>query len=103
MYLIFDSVNKLDGSQSRGWLKFGTVQGYHHIVELLVKTAYAVFAAKDFHIYDKSILISVHANSIDSIYADLGGLVVWYLKRWPGFNSQPGLILSAVNSFQLII
>ena len=44
--------------------------------ELLVKTAYTLFAVKDFHIYDISILISVHANYIDSIYADLGGLVV---------------------------
>ena len=44
--------------------------------ELLVKTAFVVFAAKDFHIYDISILVSVHANSIDSIYADFGGLVV---------------------------
>ena len=26
-----------------GWLKFGTFQGYHQMVELLVKTAYAVF------------------------------------------------------------
>ena len=44
--------------------------------ELLVKTAYAVFAAKDFHIYVISILVSVHVNSIDSIYPDFGGLVV---------------------------
>ena len=48
-------------------------------------------------------MISVHANFIDSIYAYLGGLVVWYLKRWPGFDSQPGLVLSTVNSFQLMI
>ena len=31
--------------------------------------------------------------------ADIGGLVVWYLKRWPGFDSPPGLMLSVVNSF----
>ena len=53
MYLIFDSVKNLDGPQNRGWLKFGTVQGYHHITtELLVKIAYAIFAVNDFHIYD---------------------------------------------------
>ena len=53
MYLIFDSVSNLDGPQNRGWLKFGTVEGYHHImVELLVETAYVVFAVKDFHIND---------------------------------------------------
>ena len=46
------------------------------MAELLIKTVYAVFAVKDFHIYDTSILISVHANCIESIYADLGGLVV---------------------------
>ena len=52
MYLIFDGVNNLDRPQNRGWLKFGTVQGYHHIIaELIVKTAYAVFAVKDFQIY----------------------------------------------------
>ena len=45
MYLIFDSVNNLDGPQNRGWLKFDTVEGYHHIMaELLVKNSYAVFA-----------------------------------------------------------
>ena len=38
MYFIFDSVNKLDGSKNRGWLKSGTVQGYHHMAELLFKT-----------------------------------------------------------------
>ena len=52
MYLIFDSVNNLDGSQNSGWLKFGTAQGYHHMAELIDKTAYAAFAVKDFHIYD---------------------------------------------------
>ena len=46
------------------------------MAKLLVENAYAVFAVKGFHIYDISILISVHANSIDSIYADLGGLEV---------------------------
>ena len=44
-----------------------------------------------------------HGNCIDIIYADLGGLVVWYVKRLPGFNSQPVLVLSTVNSFQLMI
>ena len=43
MYLIFDSVNNLDGSQNTGWLKFGTFQGYLHMAELLVKIGYAVF------------------------------------------------------------
>ena len=53
LYLVFDSVNNLDGPQNTGWLKFGTVEGYHHILaELLVKTAEAVSAVKDFHIYD---------------------------------------------------
>ena len=44
-------------------------------------------------VYDTSILISVHSNCTDSIYADLGGLAVWCLRRWPGFNSQPGLVV----------
>ena len=43
MYLIFDGVNNMDESQNTGWLKFGTVQGYHHMAELLVKMAYDVF------------------------------------------------------------
>ena len=73
-------VNKLGGSQNRGWSEFVTVPDYHHMAELLIKTVYAVFAVKDFHIYDTSILISVYANCTDSIYVDLGGLVVWYLK-----------------------
>ena len=34
---------------------------------------------------------------------DLDGLLVWYLKRGHGFNSQPRLVLSTVNSFQLMI
>ena len=84
MCLTFYSANNLDGSQNRNWLKFGTVQGYYHIMELLVKTAHAVFAVKSFHIYDISILISVHANCIDSIYADLG-------NTWKG---DPGSISS---------
>ena len=54
-------------------------------------------------IYDISNLIFVHWNCIDSICRNRGGLVVWYLKRWPGFDSQPGLILSAVNYLQLMI
>ena len=33
---------------------------------------------KDFDIYDRSILMSVHANFINSIYADLVGLVARY-------------------------
>ena len=36
-YLVFDSVNNLDGSQNTGWLKFGAIQGYNHMAELLVK------------------------------------------------------------------
>ena len=37
MYLVFDSANNLDGSQNTGWLKFGSIQGYNHVAELLVK------------------------------------------------------------------
>ena len=55
------------------------------------------------YIYDMNILISVYANCIESIYSDLGGLVAWYLKRWSEFDSQLGLVLSTVNSFQLMI
>ena len=52
--------------------------------ELLVKTACCLFiksstqfsAVKGFYIYDISILISVRANCVDSIYVNLGGLVV---------------------------
>ena len=43
MYLIFDSVNNLDRSQKTVWSKFGTVQSYHHMAELLLKIAYAIF------------------------------------------------------------
>ena len=40
-------------------------------------------------IYDISNLIFVHWNCIDSIYRNLSGLVVWYLKRWPvGFPAR---------------
>ena len=46
------------------------------MAELLVKTAYAIFVVKGFDINDISILIFVYANCSDSIYADLGGLVV---------------------------
>ena len=42
-------------------------------------------------------------NFIGSIYRNLGGLVVWYLKRWPGFDSQPGTMLPTVNYLQLMI
>ena len=45
------------------------------------KSSTQVSAMKGFHINDLSILISVHVNCIDSIYADLGGLVVQYLER----------------------
>ena len=55
------------------------------------------------HIYDISNLVFVHWNCIDSIYKNLGGQVVWYLKTWPGFDSQPGSILSTVNYLQLVI
>ena len=58
---------------------------------------------KGFYVCDISSLISVHSNCIDSIYTDLCGLVVWYLKRLPGLNSKSGLVLSTVNSFQLMI
>ena len=61
------------------------------------------FLVVHLHIYDISNLVFVHWNFIDSIYRNLGGLVVWYLKRWPGFDSQPGSILSTVNYLQLMI
>ena len=40
MYLIFDSVNNLDGSRNTVWLKFVTFQGYCHMAELPVKISY---------------------------------------------------------------
>ena len=43
MYLVFDIVNNLDGSQNTGWLKFGTFHGYTNMAELLVKITYTVF------------------------------------------------------------
>ena len=55
------------------------------MAELLLKISYTVFqlkvifsysAVKVFYIYNVSILISAHANCIDIIYTDLGGLVV---------------------------
>ena len=48
-YLVFDSVNNLDGSQNTGWLKFGAIQGYNHMAELLVKST-QISAVKGFHI-----------------------------------------------------
>ena len=42
----------------------------------LIKRGTQFSARKDFHIYDLSILISVHANCINSIYADVGGIVI---------------------------
>ena len=44
---------------------------------LLIKVVLSYSAVKGFYIHNKSSLISVHSNYIDSIYADLGGLVVW--------------------------
>ena len=41
----------------------------------LIKSRSLFSATKGFHIYDLSILVYV-PNCIDSIYADLGGLVV---------------------------
>ena len=61
------------------------------------------FLVVHLHIYDIRNLVFVHWNFIDSIYRNLGGLVVWYLKTWPGFDSQPGSILSTVNYLQLMI
>ena len=55
------------------------------------------FLVVHLHIYDISNLTFVHWNCIDSICRNLGGLVVWYPKRWPGFDSQPGSILPTVN------
>ena len=73
MYLIFDSVNKLDGSpKKKNLVQFRVIITWQNYF----LKPYTVFTVKDFHIYDISILISVHANSIDSIYVDLGGLVV---------------------------
>ena len=45
MYVVFDSVNNLDGFQDpkTDCLKFGSFQGYHHMAVLLVKIAYTVF------------------------------------------------------------
>ena len=42
----------------------------------LIKRGTQFSARKDFHIYDLSILISVHANCINSIYADVVGIVI---------------------------
>ena len=61
------------------------------------------FLIVQLHIYGISNLIFVHWNCIDSIYRNIGGLVVWCLKRWPVFDSQPRSILSTVNYLQLII
>ena len=36
----------MDGFQNTGLLKFGTVEGYHYIAELLAKNANAVFHLK---------------------------------------------------------
>ena len=78
------------------------------IVAYAGKVAYAGFslkvlfhysAVKVYHVYDISNLIFLHSNCIDSIYRNPGGLVVWYLKRWPGFDSQPVSMLSTVASF----
>ena len=52
---------------------------------------------KDFCIYDINIVMSVHSNCIDSIYADLGGLVVWYLKWWPELDFQPDSAYSKLS------
>ena len=58
------------------------------MAELLVKIACAAFklklvlnyyAVKCFHLYRISDMLSVH--STDSIYPDLGSIVVLYLKR----------------------
>ena len=46
-----------------------------NVVCHLIKSGTLFSTMKGFHIYDLSILISV-PNCIDSIYADLGGLVV---------------------------
>ena len=43
----FDSVNNLEVSQNTGLLKFSTFEGCNHMVELLVKIAYAVFSLKE--------------------------------------------------------
>ena len=76
------------------------------MAELFVKTVYAVVkskvvlhysAVKGFHIYDIRSLISVHSNCIDSIYTNVGDLVVRYLQRTLGFESQVGLELSTIN------
>ena len=65
---------------------------------LFVKIAYLICSL----LIKKSILLFCIGSFLylSSIYTYLGFLVVWYLKRWPGFDSQPGLVLSTVNSFQ---
>ena len=48
----------------------------------LIKRGTQFSARKGFHIYDLSILISVNANCINSIYADSHmQIVIRYLKR----------------------
>ena len=46
-----------------------------HVACDLIKSRTLIFAIKRFHTYDLSILISA-PNCIDSIYADVSGLVV---------------------------
>ena len=73
-----------------------------NVVCHLIKSRTLFFAWKVFIYDDLSILISV-PKCIDSIYAGLDGLVVWYLESWSGFSPQPGLVLPTVNSIQLMI
>ena len=37
----------------------------------------------------------------DSMCPNLGGLMEWYLKRWSGFDSQPGSIYTVYSELQI--
>ena len=76
---MLDSVNNFDRSRNTDRFKGGTLQGYCHMPELLVKTAHVVSlwkvmliysAAKGFHLYAVSSLISVDLSYL-FIYAVL--------------------------------
>ena len=104
----------MDGPQNTDRLNF-----VHFRVILTWTSAYAVkldllffkqnttalFCSESFHIYDIRNLISCpfklywQYHCIDQKFT----LVVWYLKRWPGFDSQPESMLSSLNSLQLMI
>ena len=113
MILIFDSVSNLNGSWNTGWLQFVTFQSYRHMEELLIKIVYLIcyllikkstqlfYSRRFLRIWYK--LFHICSFKLMTVSRYLGGQVVWYLKRWPGFHSQPELVLLTVNAFQLII